>query len=117
MHEYEILPRNAIEVKPRAPILEWVTKNAIPSSLSAEDLQEETRIYLCPEFEADNDVERAVDNYIKMNYRTIFLNELEACFLDPSLFPELTYRNFSAWFEIVLHMMVLDMIGNPDEVI
>jgi len=88
MEDYPLVYRCAIVVKPLQPFLDWLLKIESDSSQTLTELQQDSNIYLLPDFEQATNIEKAVDKYIKANYAGIFTHELSEWYLDPVLYPQ-----------------------------
>jgi hypothetical protein len=113
MEEYPLVYRCAIIVKPLQPFLTWLKKNDPTDDQSLENLQDDSNVYLLPDYEEVADIEKAIQKYIKSNYAQIFTHELSAWYLDPELYPKITYEVFQEWFAISVHTMIYDTVNRP----
>jgi hypothetical protein len=113
MDVFSLVYRCAIIVKPQKAFLDWVNKIGPMEDMSLSKLQEDSHVYLVPDFEEEDQIEKAIEKYIKLNYAGIFLNELSGWYLDKSAYPALTYATFLNWFEISMHTMIFDMVNQP----
>jgi hypothetical protein len=115
MDVFPLVYRCAIVVKPKKPFLDWLTKidSLYKSPLS--ELQHDSHLYLVPDYEEVDDIEKAIEKYIKLNYSGIFINELSGWSLDPSLYPPMSHPLFWEWFEISVHTMIFDTVDKPLE--
>ena len=100
---YESINRNAIVVKARKPLLDWV-KYIYPDDPLTET--EEGNIYLIREKESNEEIEK----WLKRNFDKIFQNELNDWHTDEKHWPQKrTFKLFQEWFEYEIHSMVLDL--------
>lgn len=111
MEDYPLVYRCAIVVKPLQPFLDWLLKIESGSSQTLTELQQNNNIYLLPDFEQAANIEKAVEKYIKANYAGIFAHELSEWYLDPALYPKISYPTFLDWFEIATHTMIYDTVN------
>ena len=115
IEDYPLVYRCAIVVKPLQPFLDWLLKIESDSSQTLTELQQDSNIYLPPDFEQATNIEKAVDKYIKANYAGIFTHELSEWYLDSVLYPKISYPTFLEWFEITTHTMVYDTVKGSIE--
>ena len=105
---YEPIDRNAILVRPKKPLFEWLNKTL----LKEEPINsvEEVNIYLIREMVSNLDV----INWLETNFDKIFVNELNDWITDESVWPQnRTYQMFEKWFDIEVHSMILDLEDFP----
>jgi hypothetical protein len=115
MEDYPLVYRCAIVVKPLQPFLDWLIKIESDNDQPLTELQQDSNIYLLPEFEQTADIEKAIEKYIKANYADIFTHELSEWYLDPALYPNISYPIFLEWFEITTHTMIYDTVKGSIE--
>ena len=99
--------RHAVIVRPTEVFIEWarVTPEEAPESMS-EYLRQEGTVYLVPESATEDGPER----YLRRHHDRIFQNELFACCIDPSTWPQKrTYAEFKKWFDVEIASMVMDL--------
>jgi hypothetical protein len=111
MEDYPLVYRCAIVVKPLQPFLDWLIKNDPTDDQSLEELQDDSNIYLLPDYEDVDDIEKAIEKYIKSKHAQIFTHELSAWYLDPSMYPKITYDTFRQWFAVSVHTMIYDTVS------
>lgn len=115
MEDYPLVYRCAIVVKPLQPFLDWLNKIESENGQSLTELQQDSNIYLLPDFEQATDIEKEIDKYIKDSYAGIFTHELSEWYLDPALYPKISYPTFLEWFEITTHTMIYDTVKSSIE--
>jgi hypothetical protein len=115
MDVFPLVYRCAIAVKPKQPFLDWLKKIDSSHNPTLPELQHDSHLYLVPDYEEVDDIEKAIEKYIKLNYSGIFLNELSAWYLDPKMYPKMGYPMFLDWFEISVHTMIFDTVNQPLE--
>jgi len=115
MEEYPLVYRCAIVVKPLQPFLDWLISIESDNSQPLNELQLDSNIYLLPDYEEVADIEKAIDKYIKANYVGIFTHELSDWYVDPALYPKITFPAFLEWFEIATHTMIYDTVKSSIE--
>jgi hypothetical protein len=100
---YDSINRNAIMVKPKQPLLDWI--NTIYPDNPVEEEQEGT-IYLVKESDSNEETEK----WLKKNYDDIFQNELNDWHTDEKDWPQKrTYKQFMEWFAVEVYSMIFDL--------
>ncbi len=100
---YESINRNAIVVKPKQPLYDWINALYPQSPVLA---KEEGTVYLIRERDNNEIIER----WIKRNFDKIFLNELNDWHTDENDWPaKRTYKMFQEWFEVEIHSFIIDL--------
>jgi len=100
---YDSINRNAIVVKPKQALFDWV--NSIYPESPVEAAHEGT-VYLVKE----NDSNEAIEKWLKKNYDNIFQNELNNWHTDEKDWPQKrTYKQFTEWFDVEIHSMIVDL--------
>ena len=106
---YESVDRNAIVVKPKRLLFDWVNKHYPESPVDPEDVEEAT-VYLVKERDSNEELEA----WLKRNFDAIFQNELNNWHTDEADWPKKrTFKQFQEWFEYSFHSMVLDIEDGP----
>ena len=105
--------RVAIILKYKEPAIRWIN-DADPCErdheITAEDVNDDRTVYLIST--EDGDGAPAVDRWIKRNYKTVFEEELEGWYTDPSLWPNnRTLKLFWEWFDVECHSVLIDTVG------
>ena len=113
MEIFSLVYRCAVVVKPRQPMLDWLCSVDPSYKPTVEQIRRDSHAYLVPDYEDAPDIDKAIDKYLKANFEGIFLNELNAWYTDPRIFPKMTYPLFQAWFEVSYHSMVFDTVLKP----
>jgi hypothetical protein len=113
MFQFPLVERCAVIVKPKQPFLDWIIQQDPFFKISLEEIQRDCRVYLVPDFEDEDVIETAIENYFKSTYEDIFVNELSAWYTDEKMFPKITYPLFWDWFEISTNTMIFDTIDSP----
>lgn len=104
----KIINRNAIVVKPKKPLLDWI--NFLYPDPENPVTQVEGDIYLIQEMDSTEEIEK----WLKRNFDQIFQNELNDWHTDEKNWPQKrTFKIFQEWFEYRIHYMVLDL-GETD---
>lgn len=92
--------RGYIHVRPTKVFIDWANKNDEDYS----DLESnEASVYLIEEDFLDD------EPVLKANFKSIFFNELYAITEDESLFPEINFENFQAFFDVEMGSTVFDV--------
>ena len=104
---YDSIDRNAIVVKPKMPLFDWI--NTIYPDSPVEDAFEGT-IYLAREKNSNEEIEK----WLQENYDSIFQDQLNGWHTDEKDWPKnRTYQQFTQWFAFEIHSMVLDLEDEP----
>ncbi len=102
-------------VTPKQPLLDWLKKIDSTHNPTLSEIQHDSHLYLVPDYEEKDDIEKAIEKYIKLKFSGILLNELMGWYTDPQMYPKMTYSIFLEWFEISVHTMIFDMVNKPLE--
>ena len=113
MDIFPLVYRCAVVVRPQQPLADWLKKVEPTFMLSLEEMRNDSPVFLVPDFEDAEDIDRALEKFIRSNYQGIFLNHLASWCLDPTTYPKITYPVFKQWFELSMHSMVFDMVNEP----
>lgn len=110
-----MINRAAIILKYKEPAILWINEvdpyDDVPS-ISLDEANEDRPVYLISDEDADTP--ETVERWINLNHKTIFENELEGWYTDPSLWPkDLTLKIFKEWFEVECHTILIDTVGEP----
>lgn len=112
-----MINRAAVILVYKKPAIDWINE-ADPSDnspeITAESVNEDNTVYLIREEDADTpDV---LNQWIKLNYKVLFENELENWYIDESLWPtKRTLKMFHEWFKVECHSIIEDTVGLPIE--
>ncbi|SRR5690554_3545129 len=105
---YDSIDRNAIVVKPKAPLSNWLNR-VFPADEPIQEFDDNT-IYLIREMDSNQDIQ----TWLKKNFDGIFINELNNWSTDKDSWPKnRTYKMFTDWFDVEIHSMVLDLEESP----
>ena len=113
MDTYPLVNRCAVVVIPQAPFWTWVNKLGDLMGAAPIQQQNDSNIYLLPDYESADDIYLAMKKYLDGHFEDIFISELEAWSMDPLTFPEITYDRFSEWFRVSSHTMIFDTVKKP----
>ena len=105
-----MINRAALIVRFKQPFVDWVNgvdKTPHRNSIKLQEVNDDTSVFLI-----SNEMAAQFDRWLKRNHRPLFEEILEEWYTDASLWPESrTLEEFNAWFDIELHCMVLDTLG------
>lgn len=100
---YDSINRNAIVVKPKKPLFDWVNTLYPGNPISG---KAEGNIYLIREMDSNE----AIEKWLKRNFDQIFQNELNDWHTLETDWPQKrTFKMFQDWFAHEIHSMVLDL--------
>ncbi|MBK8711870.1 MAG: hypothetical protein IPL97_08370 [Niastella sp.] len=100
---YDSINRNAIVVKPKQPLFDWINSIYPDEPVNATD---EGIVYLIKEKHSNE----AIEKWLKKNFDNIFQNELNNWHTDEKDWVQKrTYKLFTEWFDIEIHSMILDL--------
>ncbi len=109
----QTINRFAVIIRPLEPFVEWVNSAPVRGTddlVPLEVLQEDATVVLTPEMDANDE---ALD-WLKTYKAKLFEMELESWCTDRSTWPEKrTARLFDQWFDLEVHSMVYDAVGEP----
>ena len=106
--------RSIVILKPKEPFLNWVLQSDGFKQLqiTLEDLRSDCTVLLLPNF---NDQENALQ-YVYSQFKNIFEMELEAWFVDETLWPSnRTLKMFKEWIDVEFHSTVIDLVEDEFE--
>jgi hypothetical protein len=105
---FETIDRNAILVRPKRPFFDWA--NSVFKGGPPINERDECNIYLVREMASNEDVLK----WVRKHFEDLFANELNDWCTDEDRWPQKrTYALFTAWFEVEVHSMVLDLEEGP----
>jgi len=105
---YESIDRNAILVRPKQPFFDWV--NGLFNDGTQVTGKDECNIYLIREMDSNE----AILRWVRRHFDELFTNELNDWYTDEERWPQdRTFKLFSAWFDVEVHSMVLDLEERP----
>lgn len=112
-----MINRAAVILRYKSPAVQWINE-ADPDDddpgISLESANEDRIVYLLMDKNADTP--EILDEWITLNYQTLFKNELVGWYTDESLWPKnLDLNLFHEWFEVECHSIVEDTVGLPIE--
>ncbi len=109
-----MINRSSIILKAKEPFVQWVNA-ADPyyenPGITLESVNSDRTVYLISEEDAEN-----LEQWLSVNFSTLFENELEGWYVDESLWPENRDRaTFDKWFSVECHSVVIDTVGGVIE--
>jgi hypothetical protein len=111
-----MLNRAAILLKLKQPAIDWINE-ADPMGnpgISLKSGNEDRTVYLVSDEVAEDPVN--VMRWLRLNWETLFETELEAWYLDESLWvQDRSFELFQEWFELECHSMITDTADTPIE--
>lgn len=112
-----MINRAAVILIYKKPVVDWVNE-ADPSDdnpgITLESSNEDNTVYLIRDEDADTP--ESLSQWIKLNYKVLFENELENWYLDEDLWPKKrTLKMFHEWFEVKCYSSIEDTVGLPIE--
>ncbi len=104
-----MINRAAVILKCKEPFIRWVNESdpyEDNPGITLENVNEDRTVYLIQ----DNDAEK-LDEWISLNFKLLFENELEGWYTDESLWPKkLNKKLFDEWFEVECHTVLVDTV-------
>ena len=108
-----MLNRAALLLRYKEPAVRWINDaDPYPSgkTVSLERANSELTVYLISDEDAETPT--AVQEWVKLNFRLLFENELESWYTDPDLWPKpLSLDLFDRWFAVECHSVIVDTVG------
>lgn len=105
-----LVNRDVLVLKGKQPLVVWINSHDKANPVDLSQLQEDCNAYLLPECNGRD----AAMYEVKCNYDVFFERELEAWYVDESLWPQdRSFTMFKKWFEIEYHSMVMDVLDSP----
>ena len=103
--------RSALIVQPTERYLAWLhAVDPTSRNLSLDDLRGEAHIYLIPECDTEDDLNRV----LKRCFDDIFTEELAGWFNIPDVWPDRrTVKMFREWFDVEFASMITDLSDFP----
>jgi len=110
-----MINRAALILIYKAPAIKWVN-DADPYNddpgITADNIKDDQTVYLISE--GDAETPETVKHWLKVNYKTVFENELENWYTDESLWPKKrTFALFQKWFDYDCHSVIEDTVDGP----
>ena len=111
-----MLNRAAILLKLKQPAIDWINQADPREShdISSESANEERTVYLVDDQVAEDPVN--LTHWLKLNWEALFESELEAWYVDESLWVKnRSFELFQAWFQVECHSIITDTVGTALE--
>lgn len=107
-----MINRAALILRYREPAVKWVN-DADPYDASPEitidDINHDRTVYLISDEDAESG--ESVNEWVELNYLTLFEVELEGWYTDPSLWPEdRSLEAFHSWFHVECNTVIIDTV-------
>ena len=107
-----MINRAALILIYKVPAIKWVN-DADPYNddpgITEENIKNDQTVYLISEEDADTP--DTVKKWLKLNYQTLFENELETWYTDERLWPKKrTFALFQKWFSYECHSFIEDIV-------
>jgi hypothetical protein len=107
-----MINRAAVILEYKEPFVQWVnevTPDKEAAGITLADANDDRTVYLITDEDGEN-----LDEWIALNYKTLFESELEGWYNDESLWPKKrTKKLFREWFEVACHTVIFDTVGAP----
>ena len=109
-----MINRSEVILKYKEPFIRWINE-ADPyeddTGITSKNANEDRNVYLITDEDGEN-----VEEWISLNYKTLFENELEGWYIDESLWPKKRdKKTFYEWFEVECHTVIIDTVNGPIE--
>jgi hypothetical protein len=107
-----MINRSAIILKCKEPFVRWINE-ADPyeddPGISIENANEDRTVYLITDDDGEN-----VEEWVSLNFKTLFENELEGWYTDETLWPKKRdLKTFHEWFDVECHTVIIDTVDDP----
>ena len=106
-----MINRSALILKCKEPFVRWINE-ADPykddPGISMENANEDRTVYLITEDDGEN-----VEEWISLNFKTLFESELEDWYRDETLWPKnRDLKTFHEWFDVECHTVTIDTVDD-----
>jgi len=110
-----MINRAAVILRYKEPAVAWINE-ADPynndTEITIESANEERTVYLIRDIDADTPAD--VEEWINLNFDTLFESELEGWYTDEELWPNnRTIKLFRTWFDVECHTVIVDTVDSP----
>ena len=107
-----MINRAAVLLQYKKPFVRWINE-ADPykndPGITSESANTDRTVYLITDEDGEN-----VEEWIALNYKILFENELEGWYTDESLWPKKrNKKTFYEWFEVECHTVLIDTADGP----
>ena len=107
---FENIDRSALVIIPKKPFHDWLI--SIEADNAGADLWKESTVYLLPDFDDEEDMEK----WMKKNFDQIFCDQMNNWYTEESCWiSKRTFKMFKEWFDFSLHTMIMDTLEDPIE--
>lgn len=106
-----MINRAAIIIKYKQPAVDWINKADPYNSpnVTLEDANDESTVYLISQDDFDS-----LEQWLKLNFETLFCEELNGWYVDESLWPKKrTFSLFKKWFTVEANSVIHDTVDEP----
>ena len=109
-----MINRAAVILKYKEPFVRWINE-ADPyeddPGITEENANEDRNVYLITNEDGEN-----VEEWISLNHKTLFENELEGWYTDESLWPKKRdKKTFDEWFTVECYTVIIVTVGGMIE--
>ncbi|UCF91286.1 MAG: hypothetical protein JSW39_23910 [Desulfobacterales bacterium] len=109
-----MINRAAVILKYKEPFVRWINE-ADPCEdhavITLESANEDRNVYLITDEDGEN-----FEEWVSLNCKTLFENELEGWYTDKSLWPKKrNKKTFNEWFDVECHTVIIDTVGGKIE--
>jgi hypothetical protein len=88
--------------------MQWVNSLPDPDKVTLKELNEDTTVYLIPEYDDDDHKDKILKNI----YKDIFEEQLEGWWNDERDYPvKRDFKTFKQWFHVEFHSLIVDLVG------
>ena len=107
-----MINRSALILKSKEPFVRWINE-ADPyeddPGISIENVNKDRMVYLITDEDGEN-----VEEWVSLNFKTLFENELEGWYADETLWPKKRdLKTFQEWFDVECHTVIIDTVDDP----
>ncbi len=107
-----MINRCAVTIKAKEPFVKWLKSLPDPLALSIEEINEDSTVYLLPEYDYDENQEPLLEHF----YDLLFDEQLSSWWEAEEDWPTArTFSLFRQWFDVKFHSMVIDCVDEPLE--
>lgn len=106
--------RTAVILRCKEPFIRWINESdpyKDDPGITLEGTNNERTVYLVSDDDGEN-----IDEWISLNFKVLFDNELGDWYTDESLWPKKRDRKtFDQWFDVEYHTVIIDTVDGPIE--
>ena len=100
--------RTVLLISPKQPYIDWANSFDDGGPIMSSEKLRHTAILIPDSYDELN-----YENWLKKNFKDIFVMELEAWMLVSESYPKMTYKVFNEWFEIRVADAAIDLGNKP----